>query len=152
MKKQQGFTLIELMIVVAIIGILAAIALPAYQNYTNRAKASEVILAASAARTCVTELVQSGITSPGNYDTCGGQAASQYVASVDVTYTAASGENDANVRIDAVATSELTVPGGSDALSVRLNGDIVDQFIPNWDCSSNHPEWMPANCKETTGT
>ena len=54
---QKGFTLIELMIVVAIIGILAAVALPAYQDYTARAKASEVILAASSARTCVTEVV-----------------------------------------------------------------------------------------------
>ena len=59
MKRiQQGFTLIELMIVVAIIGILAAVALPAYQDYTVRAKASEVILAASSCRTTITELVQ----------------------------------------------------------------------------------------------
>ena len=50
-KKQQGFTLIELMIVVAIIGILAAIALPAYQNYTNKAKFSEVVVATSAVKT-----------------------------------------------------------------------------------------------------
>ena len=54
---QKGFTLIELMIVVAIIGILAAVALPAYQDYTARAKASEIVLAASSARTCVTEIV-----------------------------------------------------------------------------------------------
>jgi type IV pilus assembly protein PilA len=60
MKRiQQGFTLIELMIVVAIIGILAAVALPAYQDYTRRAKVSEVILAASACRTTITEVVQS---------------------------------------------------------------------------------------------
>ena len=51
LKKQQGFTLIELMIVVAIIGILAAIALPAYQNYTNKAKFSEVVVATSAIKT-----------------------------------------------------------------------------------------------------
>ena len=75
MKRiQQGFTLIELMIVVAIIGILAAVALPAYQDYTKKAKVSEIVLAASSARTCVTEIVQS--SGPTALDTCGSGFAS----------------------------------------------------------------------------
>jgi type IV pilus assembly protein PilA len=86
MKRiQQGFTLIELMIVVAIIGILAAVALPAYQDYTVRAKMSEVILAASSCRTTISEVWQSGGSSPAaNSWGCGegGGTTTKYVASI----------------------------------------------------------------------
>ncbi|WP_294256819.1 pilin [uncultured Comamonas sp.] len=90
---QKGFTLIELMIVVAIIGILAAVALPAYQDYTARAKVSEVVLAASTCRTAISEASQTGMaTAPSAADGfgCGegGSSASpvsQYVQSVSTS-------------------------------------------------------------------
>ena len=88
-KTQQGFTLIELMIVVAIIGILAAVAIPAYQDYTVRAKVSEVILAASACRTAITEVVQTAAVLPAADDTwgCEGTKTSKYVDAINTEAT-----------------------------------------------------------------
>jgi len=89
-RVQQGFTLIELMIVVAIIGILAAVALPAYQDYTVRAKISEVILATDTCKTTISEASQSGMASLAATDGFGCESASalsKYVASVSTDNT-----------------------------------------------------------------
>jgi type IV pilus assembly protein PilA len=88
-RVQQGFTLIELMIVVAIIGILAAVALPAYQDYTQRARISEAVLASSQCRTAVAELYQTASALPAAADSygCGEGTANptQYVASISTS-------------------------------------------------------------------
>jgi type IV pilus assembly protein PilA len=115
---QKGFTLIELMIVVAIIGILAAVALPAYQDYTVRAKMSEVILAASACRTSITEVYQTGGTPPapngwGCENTTGG--ASKYVNTI---------QTDANGKVSVLIATGIKsdVDGQTVTLVPMLNG------------------------------
>jgi len=103
-QAQKGFTLIELMIVVAIIGILAAVALPAYQDYTRKAKMSEVILAASSCRTTVTEKYQSATSLPvaGEW---GCEASSTNPPTAYVREIATTADGAVRVQIQSIHTS-----------------------------------------------
>ncbi|MBD9513367.1 pilin [Pseudomonas sp. PDM22] len=137
MKAQKGFTLIELMIVVAIIGILAAIALPAYQDYTRKARVSEVVLAASSARTCVTEIVQSaGTTTFDSLDSCAASFVStQFVSGL--TVGAADGEIE--------ATGNATTIG--EAVTVTLKPTFSGNAITSWTCTGTPERLMPGSCR-----
>ena len=132
-KMQKGFTLIELMIVVAIIGILAAVALPAYQDYTKRAKVTEVILAASACRTLVTEIYQTAKVLPAAsaWGCESTTATSQYVASIDVDAVGAVTVASANITgvTGNITLTPTTIAGGVPALGTQIGAWVCDGTI-----------------------
>jgi len=136
-RVQQGFTLIELMIVVAIIGILAAVALPAYQDYTTRAKVSEVVIMASPAKLAVSETSSSlgGLTSISATNTgYSFPGATRYVSGVTIAATTG------------IVTVASSVPGATG--NVVLTPQDVGSGQLRWTCTSTiTSKFLPADCR-----
>lgn len=168
---QKGFTLIELMIVIAIIGILAAVALPAYQDYTVRAKITEPLLAASTCRTAVTEAYQSATKFPGaNQFGCEvgvkaadavGEAAA-VTASPSTKYTALV-ETDENgvIKVTTTAATDLgkaasktfqLVPMAADG-TTPLTKATLNTTVSTWKCGPTtgtdkiDAKYLPSSCR-----
>ena len=147
--QQQGFTLIELMIVVAIIGILAAIALPAYQDYTKRAKMSEVVLAASSCRTTITEVYQSGSSAP-SANGWGCESSSQtskYVKSVatdadGVVTVIATGTGDSTIDDKMLTLTPCSNATGT-CTAMDSSSDMGKQ-VGQWVCGPATTDGIPA--------
>ena len=140
-KHQSGFTLIELMIVVAIIGILAAIAIPSYIDYQNKAKASEMLLAMSPAKAAVSEYVVMEGGYPGSQSQAGFGTATASLYIEEVIWDSAQG---ANGGILAKGKTGEALEG----LTIILEPTRTDNGV-RWDCGSSgeNKKLAPSTCR-----
>jgi type IV pilus assembly protein PilA len=156
-QLQEGFTLIELMIVVAIIGILAAVALPAYQDYTIRAKMSEVILGMSACRTPITEVYQSGPSAAPTADGWGCEitTASQQTKYLNAVHTDVNGVITGTVQgiSTVVNTSVITMVPLSTPTTPATFTVSSSQTLYGWRCgaigdgTTVPAKYLPSSCR-----
>jgi type IV pilus assembly protein PilA len=151
-QLQKGFTLIELMIVVAIIGILAAVALPAYQDYTVRAKMSEVILAMSACRTSITEVYQSGGTPPGadSWGCEGGQSKYVNALNTDANGVVTATVQNISTEVNGTKVTLLPLATSSVAASTGVGGNMGSGLY-GWVCGTTgttiNTKYLPGSCR-----
>ena len=151
--KQQGFTLIELMIVVAIMGILAAVAIPAYQDYTKRAHVSEGLSLASGAKGAVTEYYSSEGAWPADNSTAGIAAAANISGNAVTSVTISSETSGCPASAASCAKIAIVYNSKVDATNnvVELFA-VADTGAISWTCASGATNgvaasYLPANCR-----